>query len=114
MCLETGFLSFGGLVKPDMNNFCGLGSTGPQAIGERFPSPRIGVRAQIQHLKAYATDKPPAQKVVDPRRHLVRAGSAPTIYLLAGSWAEDLEYGQKIKLILDRLYINSFAAGTGI
>ena len=25
MCLETGFLRFGGLVTMDMNNFCGLG-----------------------------------------------------------------------------------------
>ena len=26
MCLETGFLKFGLLVKPEMNNFCGLGA----------------------------------------------------------------------------------------
>ncbi|MDR2468692.1 MAG: glucosaminidase domain-containing protein [Spirochaetaceae bacterium] len=104
MCLETGFLSFGGLVNADMNNFCGLGSTGPETRGESFPSARIGVRAQIQHLKAYATDEPLNQENVDPRRHYVRAGSASTIYQLAGSWAEDKEYGKKIKMILDRLY----------
>ncbi len=30
MCLETGFLRFQGLVTADMNNFCGLGATGPE------------------------------------------------------------------------------------
>lgn len=108
MCLETGFLSFGGTVTPDMNNFCGLGSLGPGVTGERFPTPRIGIRAQIQHLKVYATDAPLNQKSVDPRRQLVIPGSAPTIDDLAGSWAEDLDYGKKISDILSRLYALSF------
>jgi hypothetical protein len=109
MCLETGYLSFGGLVTPDMNNFCGLGSTGPGVPGERFPTARIGVRAQIQHLKVYATDAPLSGELVDPRRHLVPAGSAPTLDGLSGSWAQDREYAEKIKKILNRLYKNSFA-----
>jgi hypothetical protein len=104
MCLETGFLSFGGLVTPDMNNFCGLGSIGPGQEGESFPTPRIGVRAQIQHLKAYATEEPLKNDLVDPRYRWVRYGSAPTIYGLAGSWAADKDYGKKIKSILDTLY----------
>ena len=53
MCLETGFLKYGNLVTPDMNNFCGLGSIDAEHIGERFPDPRTGVRAHIQHLKAW-------------------------------------------------------------
>jgi hypothetical protein len=110
MCLETGFLSFGGLVKPDMNNFCGLGAIGPGYEGESFPSPQIGVRAQIQHLKAYATEEPPNRPLVDPRYRLVRYGSAPTIYELAGSWAMDREYGRKIKNILDNLYAVAYGS----
>jgi hypothetical protein len=110
MCLETGFLSYGGLVTPDMNNFCGLGSIGPGQSGERFPTPEIGVRAQIQHLKAYATDEPLKQTLVDPRRRWVRYGSAPTIYALAGTWAADREYGRKLKTILDNLYAESFGS----
>jgi hypothetical protein len=110
MCLETGFLSFGGLVKPDMNNFAGLGAIGPGQEGESFPSPQIGVRAQIQHLKAYATDEPPARPLVDPRYRWVRYGSAPTIYQLAGSWASDKEYGRKIKNILDNLYAIAYGS----
>jgi hypothetical protein len=91
-----------------MNNYCGLGSIGPGQAGEIFPSPEIGVRAQIQHLKAYATDEPPTREVVDPRRRWVRYGSAPTIYALAGAWASDREYGKKLKMILDTLYKESF------
>ncbi|MDR2481354.1 MAG: glucosaminidase domain-containing protein [Spirochaetaceae bacterium] len=108
MCLETGFLSFGGLVTPEMNNYCGLGSISADETGIHFPSPRIGIRAQIQHLKVYATDKPLNQKSVDPRGKFVRPGSAQTIYQLAGLWAEDKEYGRKLKVILDKLYLFSF------
>jgi len=113
MILETGFLRFGGLVTPDMNNFAGLGSTGlPGPSGpERglvFPSPRIGVRAQIQHLKAYASEAPLNQELVNPRYRFVRRGSSPTIKGLAGTWAADPAYADKINAILERLYEFSF------
>jgi hypothetical protein len=110
MCLETGFLSYGGLVTPDMNNFCGLGSTGlPDANGlpergHNFPEPQIGVRAHIQHLKAYATADPLNQTLVDPRYKYVRLGSSPTVDGLAGTWAIDRQYAVKIGGILQRLY----------
>jgi hypothetical protein len=107
MCLETGFLAFGGLVTSDMNNFCGLGSIGPGQKGEHFPTPRIGVRAQIQHLKAYATDAPLLNELVDPRYRYVRYGTAPTIDGLAGTWAADKDYGRKLKSIIDRLTLFS-------
>jgi hypothetical protein len=89
MCLETGFLNFGGLVRPEMNNFAGLGAIGPGQEGECFPSAEIGVRAQIQHLKAYATEEPLNKPLVDTRYRLVRYGSAKTIHGLAGTWAAD-------------------------
>ncbi|MDR2021556.1 MAG: glucosaminidase domain-containing protein [Treponema sp.] len=108
MCLETGFLRYGGLVTPDMNNFCGLGSTGPGHPGEIFPEPRIGVRAHIQHLKAYATAAPLNQKLVDPRYRWVRYGSSPGIQGLAGTWAADRAYGEKLETILERLYLSAF------
>jgi hypothetical protein len=108
MCLETGFLRYGGLVSPGMNNFCGLGSTGPGNPGETFPEPRIGVRAHIQHLKAYATEAPLNQELVDPRYRWVRYGSSPEIGGLAGTWAADRAYGDKIKTILERLYRSAF------
>ena len=108
MCLETGFLRFGGLVTLDMNNFCGLGSIGPGQNGEIFPDPRTGVRAHIQHLKAYATDAPLEQELVDPRYRYVRYGSSPYIKGLSGTWAADPSYAEKINSILERLYNFSF------
>jgi len=108
MCLETGFLRFGGLVSPEQNNFCGLGATGPGVPGEWFPDPRTGVRAHIQHLKAYATDEPLKMELVDPRYRWVRLGSSPQIKGLAGTWAADIYYAEKIASILERLYTFSF------
>ena len=108
MILETGYLRYGGLVTPDMNNFCGLGAIGPGQNGERFPDPRTGVRAHIQHLKAYATDEPLRLALVDPRYRFVKLGSSPTISGLAGTWAADRNYAVKISSILERLYQFSF------
>ncbi|MDR2303899.1 MAG: glucosaminidase domain-containing protein [Treponema sp.] len=109
MCLETGFLGFGGLVTPDMNNFCGLGSIGPGKPGETFPDARTGVRAHIQHLKGYATTEPLKGVQVDPRYRYVKLGSSPRIEGLAGTWARDLSYAEKIRNILERLYRHSFS-----
>ncbi|MDR0719083.1 MAG: glucosaminidase domain-containing protein [Treponema sp.] len=108
MCLETGFLRFGGLVTPDMNNFCGLGAIGPGKNGERFPDAPTGIRAHIQHLKAYATEEPLKQELVDPRYFWVRYGSSPKIEGLAGTWAADKQYAVKLENILERLYRFSF------
>ena len=110
MCLETGFLQFGNLVTPDMYNFAGLGATGlPGADGlpERglhFPDPRTGVRAHIQHLKAYGSTEPLNQELVNPRFRFVTRGIAPTFAGLTGRWATDPLYDQKISAILERLY----------
>jgi len=104
MCLETGFLRYGGLVTPDMNNFCGLGAIGPEQPGLIFPDVRSGVRAHIQHLQAYASTEPLNQNLIDPRYRYVKRGSSPTIYGLAGTWAADRDYSEKIGAILRRLY----------
>jgi len=108
MCLETGFLRYGGLVTPDMNNFCGLGAIGPEETGLFFPDPRTGVRAHIQHLQAYAASEPLNQALVDPRYRYVQRGSSPTIHGLAGTWAADRSYNVKIARILKNLYEFSF------
>jgi hypothetical protein len=108
MCLETGYLKYGGLVLPEWNNFCGLGAIGPQQPGEVFPDPLTGVRAHIQHLKAYASEEPLKGELVDPRYKWVRKGSSPGIEGLSGNWAVDKAYSGKIRAILRRLYIFSF------
>jgi hypothetical protein len=105
MCLETGFLRYGNLVTPEMNNFCGLGAMSTDYPGESFATPQIGVRAHIQHLKAYASKEGLNQELVDPRYQWVRYGSAPTIDDLTGAWAVDRDYGNKIRGILERLYL---------
>ena len=110
MLLETGYLRFGNLVKPEQNNFAGLGATGPGHPGLSFPDPRTGVRAQIQHLKAYASDAPLNQELVNPRYFYVRLGSSPSIKGLAGTWAADPLYADKINTILERLYLFSFGS----
>jgi len=104
MCLETGFLRYGGLVTPNMNNFCGLGAIGPEEPGLFFPDPRTGVRAHIQHLQAYASTEPLNQELVDPRYRYVKRGSAPSIHGLTGTWAADRSYDVKLARILRNLY----------
>lgn len=105
MCLETGFLEFGGDVAPAQNNFCGLGATGGGAQGAVFADARTGVKAHIQHLKAYGSDQPIARPpTVDPRFDLVRRNVAPSVHGLSGRWASDPRYGEKIMSLIKKLY----------
>ena len=104
MILETGFLRYGGDVKRYQNNFCGLGATGNQEPGEYFPDVRTGVRAHIQHLKAYASIEDISKESVDKRFRYVKRGSATTIYSLTGKWASDPLYDQKLENLLERLF----------
>ena len=104
MCLETGYLRFGGLVQPEWNNFCGLGAISAEQPGLQFPDAQTGVRAHIQHLKAYASEEPLKQDLVDPRYRYVRLGSSPEISGLAGTWASDRQYAEKIRGLLEKLY----------
>ena len=104
MCLETGYLKFCGTVTPDQNNFCGLGTISRDVPGERFGSMREGIRAQIQHLKAYGSTLDLVNPCIDTRFKYVKRGIAPTIFDLAGRWATNTEYGVIIKGILERLY----------
>ena len=108
MCLETGFLTFKGLVKSEMNNFCGLGAIDIENSGITFENELLGIRAHIQHLKAYASKKPLKNECVDPRYKYVNPkGKAPSIKHLAGKWASDPEYSNKIQNILNRMYLFS-------
>jgi hypothetical protein len=104
MCVETQFLQFGGAVRPEQYNFAGLGGLGDAVEGASFRDARIGVRAQIQHLKAYATSEPLVQESVDPRFQFVRRGVAPQVDDLSGRWSADPDYGGKIKAVLRLLY----------
>ena len=96
---ETNFFRFTGDVKPEQNNFAGIGATGGNERGETFPNPTTGVLAHIQHLYAYASTAPiPAgDSEVDPRFSLVKRGSAETWHALNGRWAvPGTNYGQLV------------------
>lgn len=100
---ETGFLQFGGDVSIGQFNFAGLGTTGNGVPGNSFPDVRTGIRAQIQHLKAYATADPLEQACVDDRYELVKKGSAPYVEWLGqkenpqgAGWATGENYGYDI------------------
>ena len=106
--VETGFFRFGGDVKPEQNNFCGLGTTGGGVKGAHFKTPEIGVRAHIQHLLAYTTQKHPSTKIVDPRYDLAHAirlerGLCDTWYKLNGTWAMSPNYSEKIMGVWQRM-----------
>lgn len=103
MCLETGFLQYGGATHVTQNNFSGLGAVNNHTSGESFPSIEIGIRAHIQHLKAYGSTEHLNQDLVDNRFDLVERGSAPTIFHLAERWSTDSHYGYKIKSLINRL-----------
>lgn len=104
MCLETGFLRYGGDVHPGQYNFCGLGAVKKGRRGLSFSSERLGIRAHIQHLKAYASTKKLNSPVVDSRFRFVARGSIKNIYDFNGRWASDKQYGQKMISLLKRLY----------
>ncbi|PZO35386.1 MAG: cell wall hydrolase [Pseudanabaena frigida] len=108
MCVETGFLRFGRGVAPEQNNFASLGdaiaNSANNASGAIFDDQRTGVRAHIQHLKAYASTAPLFQPVVAPRFHLVARGIAPVLSQLTGRWAIDPLYDRKILALIRRLY----------
>lgn len=102
--LETGWLQFGGDVRPDQCNFGGLGATGNDNPGNSFPSVEIGLRAQAQHLKAYASFDPVNGVCYDIRFGYVQRGSAPTVQDLGGGkWASDPLYGVKLMSIINDL-----------
>lgn len=104
MCVETAYLTFPGESKASQYNFGGIGSVDGSPGGASFPSAVIGVRAHIQHLKAYASTEPLVQTLVDPRFRFVRRGVAPLVSDLSGRWNADLQYGEKILAVLRRLY----------
>lgn len=103
MCLETGFLRFGGLVTEDMNNFCGLGAIDAKQRGLVLPTVELGVRAHVQHLHAYGSTSTLINECIDPRYKYVKPrGKAPTVYELAGTWAADKAYGEKLFNLLQK------------
>ncbi|MCI8886287.1 MAG: hypothetical protein HFG87_09950, partial [Dorea sp.] len=110
---ETGWLQFNGsIVKIDQFNFAGLGALDGNATGNcaSFKNVREGVRAQIQHLKAYASTDPLKNTCVDPRFDKVKRGCAPYVEWLGQKenpngygWATDPTYGSSLAGMIRKL-----------
>jgi hypothetical protein len=103
--LETGWFRFGGVVPASKNNFAGIGATDNGGVPATFVDARTGVRAQIQHLRAYGdataktcTQPPLHRPCVDPRFQFVSPkGKAPTWNQMGnGNWATSTTYASKI------------------
>ena len=111
---ETGFLKFGGQVSITQYNFAGMGATDDGAAGASFPNVRTGVRAQVQHLKGYASTDALNNACVDPRfAYLSKSrGCAPIVEWLGinenpakKGWATSVNYGYNLR----NLYMNKLA-----
>ena len=112
---ETGWLGFGGDVSVSQFNFSGIGAVGGGAQGASFPDVRTGIRAQVQHLRAYAdpnvTTASLANPVVDPRFTYVRKGAAPVVEYLGiqenpnrTGWAAARGYGDDLVSMMNTYF----------
>lgn len=110
-CLETGNFTFSGsAVTLDQNNFCGLGVNVTGKKGCSFKTAKEGIRAQIQHLQAYACTDGLKQKCIDPRYTYVSRGCAEYVEHLGiqenpkgQGWAAGKNYGTQIIEILNAI-----------
>lgn len=109
-CVETGNFAFPRetcKVTLAQNNFAMMGVVAADSKGESFATPQIGIRAQIQHLKAYASSEALVGACVDPRFKYVSRGSAPYVEWLGQQenpngkgWATAKGYGDRILAVL--------------
>ena len=106
--LESGWFRWPshGLVAPTHNNVSGIGACDAGACTiAQFRDARIGVRAQIQHLRAYAdptvTVASLAHPLESPRFRFVlpKGRTATWEQMGSGNWASDPQYGAKILAI---------------
>ena len=109
--LETGYLKFGGDVKPNQYNFAGIGATGNGNPGNSFGDVRTGIRAQIQHLKCYASTDSLNLAKVDPRWNNNLRGKAKYVEYLSipnnpygTGWAASATYGKDLLKLITNLY----------
>ncbi len=125
-CLETGNFTFSGsAVTLSQNNFCGMGVTSNGVKGNSFDTPQLGIRAQVQHLKAYASVDALKNPCIDPRFRYVTRGCAGYVEWLGQKenpdgkgWAAGAGYGEKVLAILKGILgmaggVSSGSAGDG-
>jgi hypothetical protein len=113
--VETGSFSF---IGP--NNFAGLGACDSCSTMTTFPTPRDGVRAQMQHLRNYADSSSRSDGIGNPPSPFWYGGDpgtaarnfdgffakgwAPTWEEMGGgNWATDPRYAGKVLAVYDRI-----------
>jgi hypothetical protein len=103
--VETGWFRYGGSVQCWQNNFGGF-------VGKSFPDADTGVRAQIQHLRAYAdpsatscTQPPLATPCADPVFNFVSPkGKAPNWNDMGnGNWAAASNYAATVLAVYNEM-----------
>jgi hypothetical protein len=114
MMLETGNLSFKGVVSINQNNFAGLGATSRRVPGESFPDVKTGVQAHLEHLLLYAgvhLDNPVAERTRKVQEWGVLTNWQKTIHgpmtydQLAKQWAPSARhYGREIAGLAETFY----------
>ena len=101
---ETAALTSAWAARPHRNP-AGIGVTGEPGKGVSFPSWAEAVRAHLGRLLAYAlapgVGTPAQQALITEALHwrslpANRRGAAPTLRKLAGTWAADPRYADKI------------------
>ena len=102
--VETGWFRYGGQVDCGDNNYGGMSGS--------FPDAETGVRAQIQHLRAYAApsatscSEPPLQTpCADPTFNFVSPkGKAPNWNDMGnGNWAAASDYAGKVLTVYNEM-----------
>jgi hypothetical protein len=102
--VETGWFRYGGQVDCGDNNYGGMSGS--------FPDAETGVRAQIQHLRAYADpsatscSEPPLQTpCADPTFNFVSPkGKAPNWNDMGnGNWAAASDYAGKVLTVYNEM-----------
>ncbi len=102
--VETGWFRYGGSVQCGQNNYGGMSGS--------FPDAETGVRAQIQHLRAYAdasatscSQPPLATPCADPTFNFVSPkGKAPSWNDMGnGNWAAAPDYAAKVLTVYNEM-----------
>ncbi len=110
--IETGWFEFtGSIVKPGDFNYAGLGACDGCTSGNVYPSPRLGVRAQIQWLRNYAdplamvsTLHRPSMWTVEKYDDFPYKGRSPLWNTMGdGYWATAADYGDRVLGMYQRM-----------
>ena len=117
-CWRQGGFSFRETRKRNSLILPALEPQGGGVQGNSYPDVRTGIRAQVQHLKAYACTENLNENCVDTRFDMVRRGSAPYVEWLGiqenpngGGWAAGADYGSKLRRLLADLKGETYTPG---